>query len=146
MGAPNADDNWLYAGLREIAESGFPKHCKTCGRVYQNAAEYVEKTGRVGNGGSGLKQSIGDDGEPIVELFRNCVCGSTLMDAFGDRRNLTPAGLQRRERFTSLLQKAISHGLEPALAQRELLKLMRGEPSNLLKVKPRDPPLNPPAG
>ena len=134
------DDDWLYAGLREIAESGFPKHCKTCGRVYQNAAEYVEKTGRVGNGRSGLKQSIGDDGETIVELFRNCVCGSTLMDAFGDRRNLTAAGLRRRERFATLLQKAIAPGLEPALARRELLKLMRGEPSDILKVKPQNPP------
>ncbi|MCK9987662.1 MAG: hypothetical protein AzoDbin1_04134, partial [Azoarcus sp.] len=48
------------------------------------------------------------DGQVIVELFRNCVCGSTLMDCFRDRRDTSEAGLRRRARFGELKPRAIN--------------------------------------
>jgi hypothetical protein len=132
------DDDWLYAGLHELAASGFPKRCATCGAVYADADDYVSRTGRVSSGRSGLKQSIDDDGSIVVELFRNCVCGSTLMDAFADRRDGSEAGLRRRERFSELLTKLESRGLARETARSELIKVMHGQPSSILRVKQRD--------
>lgn len=65
----------FYAELQEIAANTFPKRCLACGR-------------------SGLKQSVDDGGHVIVELFRHCVCGSTLMDCFTDRRDASETGKQ----------------------------------------------------
>lgn len=131
------NDDDLYAGLQEIAAGAFPKRCTSCGRSYVNTEDYVRQTGRVANGRSGLKQSIDDDGHVIVELFRNCVCGSTLMDCFGDRRNNSDAGQKRRTRFGELLDSLVARGLARELARTELLKVLRGEPSAILRTRSR---------
>jgi hypothetical protein len=123
----------FYSGLRELAESAFPKRCRTCGRIYRDAAEFVAATQPTAPDKSGLKQSLDDDGRAIVELFRNCVCGSTLMDCFNDRRELSDGGARRRQRFTELLAYLSTQGIEHAIAQRELLKVMGGQPSELLR-------------
>lgn len=130
-----ATDAWrqFYSGLRELAESAFPKHCRNCGRTYRNAAEFIAATQPVAPDKSGLKQSLDDDGRAIVELFRNCVCGSTLMDCFNDRRDLSEAGGRRRQRFAELLDYLVGQGLERAAARAELLKVMRGQPSEVLR-------------
>src|SRR5574337_2046178 len=91
-------DGDLYAGLQELATT-FPKRCTACGRTYRDMHDYLVQTRRVAGGASGLKQSLDDDGNVVVELFRNCVCGSTLMDEFRNRRDMTGAGLRRRARF-----------------------------------------------
>lgn len=130
-------DPGLYAGLRELAASAFPKHCPACGRSYRDAADYVAQTRRVAGGRSGLKQSLDDDGQVIVELFRNCVCGSTLMDAFRDRRDASEAGQRRRARFAEVVDTLVAQGLERGRARAELLKVLRGEPSAILTATPR---------
>lgn len=135
--APGGLDAELYAGLQALAAQAFPKRCPSCGRTFASADDYVLQTGRVGTGGSGLKQAMDDDGRVIVELFRNCVCGSTLMDSFADRRDDSAAGRQRRMRFGELLAKLIGKGLAPARARREMLKVLNGEPSDILRVVPR---------
>lgn len=132
-------DAGLYSGLQELAASAFPKRCPACGRSYRNAADYVAQTLLVGNGSSGLKQSIDDDGQVIVELFRNCVCGSTLMDSFRNRRDCSEAGLRRRARFAEVLATLVAQGIERSQARMELLKVLRGEPSPILKARPRKP-------
>lgn len=129
-------DAGLYSGLQELAASAFPKRCPACGRCYRDAADYVAQTLHVANGSSGLKQSIDDDGQVIVELFRNCVCGSTLMDSFRNRRDCSEAGQRRRARFADVLGKLVAQGLERSLARTELLKVLRGEPSPILKARP----------
>lgn len=126
-------DPTLLAGLRELSESAFPKRCATCGRAFASVAEYVLETDRVRADITGLKQSTDEDGSHIVELFRNCPCGSTLMDVFADRRNTAEAGLQRRKRFGELLAYLVSSGLQAVVARDELLKVMRGEASPLLR-------------
>jgi hypothetical protein len=103
-----------------------------CGQEYASVKEYVEKTQDV-SGQSGLKKGYDDDDKPIVELFRNCVCGSTLMDCFSDRRDVSDAGLKRRKLFGKLIDIMISKGVEAGLARQELLKVMQGEHSAVLE-------------
>ncbi|NMG45022.1 oxidoreductase [Aromatoleum toluvorans] len=134
---PNAGvDAALYAGLAEIAAGTFPKRCAACGRSYRDVDDYVAQTQRVGRGGSGLKQAVDDDGQVIVELFRNCVCGSTLMEFFHDRRDVGEAGLRRRARFDELIGMLVARGLERERARTELLKLLRGERSAIPRARP----------
>ncbi|MFT6101756.1 MAG: hypothetical protein ACJATV_000561 [Granulosicoccus sp.] len=123
----------LYKGLQALANSAFPKKCNTCGRTFENAKEFVLETEKLRPSVSGLKQSLDDDGSMIVELFRNCTCGSTLMDAFNDRRDLSAKGEKRRKRFSELQTFLVEkHGLDSLVAREELLKVMRGETSKIL--------------
>lgn len=124
----------LFAGLRELADSAFPKRCGYCGREYRTAAEFLEATQPVRAGVSGLKQSRDDDGLAIVELFRNCVCGSTLLESYWNRRDLSAEGVTRRKRFQDMVSKLIAMGYTAEAARGELLKLMRGKPNELLSL------------
>jgi hypothetical protein len=128
----------LYDGLQALANSAFPKKCNTCGRTFENAEEFVLETEKLRPSVSGLKQSMDDDGSMIVELFRNCTCGSTLMDAFNDRRDLSSKGEKRRKRFAELQTFLIEeHDVDSIVARNELLKVMRGERSKILsKILP----------
>lgn len=137
---PALRDQVLLAGLRELSASAFPKRCATCGRTYDSVQDYVARTAAAGRSTSGdpqsatgLKQAVGDDGATIVELFRNCECGSTLIDFFADRRDASPQAVARRARFSELLDYLEQRGLERLHARDELLKVMRGIPSPLLR-------------
>lgn len=134
------EDAWLYAGLRELAADAFPKRCAMCGRNYASVEDYFRQTGRVAGGRSGLKQSYDDDGHVIVEVFRNCVCGSTLMDCFNNRRDTSEAGERRRARFAELLDSLTARGLAREIARAELLKILRGGTSEILRPAPRSKP------
>jgi hypothetical protein len=125
-------DPELIRGLEALAETTFPKHCKCCGRSFADVADYVMQTEAVPNGRRCLKQSLDDDGKPIVDLFRNCPCGSTLMDSFNDRRDTTPKGEARRRRVEELTAYLIDRGLAASSARLELLKVLRGQPSEIL--------------
>jgi hypothetical protein len=127
-------DPKLVAGLKALAESSFPKRCANCGAVYQDVDDYVRRTAPVSTTRSGLKQSCDDDGHTIVELFRNCTCGSTLMDFFDNRRDRSEAGARRRQRFDELRDYLVSTGLDAGVVRTELLKLMRGESSTILAL------------
>lgn len=126
-------DAELLAGLKALAASAFPKRCANCGRIYPDEASYLHETLPVSAASSGLKSSEDDDGSTIVELFRNCPCGSTLLDFFSDRRDDSAAGERRRARFGQLLTYLVESGLAPDEARRELRKVMRGEPSETLR-------------
>jgi hypothetical protein len=129
-----AESDQLLANLRALAESQFPKRCANCGRVYATADEFIAATAPPANGHSGLKQGTSDEGRIIVELFRNCVCGSTLMNDFSNRRDETAAGIRRRERFDTLANGLRERGVADAEIRAELLKLMHGQPSRLLSL------------
>ena len=133
MGSGKHNLDMLYQGLKALVESAFPKKCPTCGALYADAGEFVAKTAMVGQQRSGLKQSRDDDDATIVELYRNCSCGSTLMECFGDRRDESDGGIERRQRFQQVLDEIVAADVEPALARREILKTMRGEDSPFLK-------------
>lgn len=68
-----------------------------------------------------------------MELFRNCSCGSTLMECFNDRRDTSNMGLKRRELFGRLMALLAKKGLPADNARAELLKLIHGEHSQVLE-------------
>lgn len=123
-------DATLYAGLNALAETVFPKRCNTCGRVFVDGGDYIAQT-LSATAHSGLKQSWDDDGNPTVELFRNCVCGSTLMGVFGDRRH--ERADVRRQQFSALLDHLVGTGIDHAVARQEILKLLHGKTSEILR-------------
>ena len=92
----NAND---LSDLKTLSQALFPKHCQCCGRIYHTPQEFFEQTRPLQNHASGLKEDEGDDGQPIVDVFRNCVCGSTLMSEFQSRRDESPEGQRRRARY-----------------------------------------------
>jgi hypothetical protein len=122
----------LFKNLKALSESSFPKKCASCGEVYESADQFFQKTIDVA-GRSGLKSGEGDCGDQIVELFRNCNCGSTLMECFNDRRDMSKAGLKRRELFGRLLAMLENRGLPAGQARAELLKLIHGQQSDVLE-------------
>jgi len=99
-----------------VPSLSFPKKCATCGKRYETVDEFIVKTEALRNS-TGLKEDLDDDDEIIVELFRNCVCGSTLMDEFNNRRNLSPGGLKRREKFGELLSRLKKAGFPEETAR-----------------------------
>lgn len=127
------EDAALFAGLKALAESAFPKHCKNCGRVFESAAQFLRETRKIDQKRSGLKQSMDDNDVTIVEVYRNCPCGSTLMDFFSDRRDLSQIGLARREKFGKLIEQLVAHGWNRDTARAELLKILRGATSELIE-------------
>lgn len=124
----------LFKGLQVLSDLSFPKTCRACGRRYENMEEFISRT-RSLRKSTGLKEDIDDDGNIIVELFRNCICGSTLMDEFNDRRDLSKNGRQRREKFREILERMVMTGYSPETVRQELLNIICGRGSELFKVK-----------
>ena len=127
-------DTELFAGLRQLADSAFPKRCGNCGREYRTAAEFLAVTQPPRVDSSGLKQSRDDDGSLIVDLFRNCVCGSTLLESFWNRRDLSAEGTVQRKQFEDMVGKLVAKGCSEDIARGELLKLMRGRSNGVLDM------------
>ena len=119
-------DQALFAGLQELAAGAFPKRCANCGRLYANLRQFLEETVPVAPQRSGLKASLDDDDRPVVELFRNCACGSTLMDFCRSRRDETADGQRRRETFARMLDQLVRRGMAAEAARAELLKVVHG--------------------
>lgn len=120
-------DQLFFEGLRALAEAAFPKHCACCGRVFATADEFILQTQSMRQNVSGLKQSFDDNNVAIVEVYRNCLCGSTLMDFFSDRRDTSEASLQRRQLFEQLLLQLQEKGMGRGAARAYLLHLVRGQ-------------------
>lgn len=128
------DLDGLFKGLSALAATAFPKQCNTCGRRFETPDQFVRETQRVRPEITGLTSYEEDDGSHVIELFRNCPCGSTLMDAFNDRRDITEQGDKRRKQFGKVLDSLEQdHGIEKDEARQELLKAMKGELSELIE-------------
>lgn len=127
-------DPFLYKGLQALSDLSFPKKCSTCGKRYATLEDFIAQTQPLRKS-TGLKEDLDDDDKVIVELFRNCICGSTLMDEFNNRRNLSSAGLKRRKKFAEIIERLEKAGFTADIARLELLKIMKGQGSSLLNVK-----------
>lgn len=127
------DRDVLFQGLKSLSESSFPKTCGACGRVYHTSDDFLTKSSPVSYEHSGLKESRDDNDKPILEIFRNCECGSTLMDFFSDRRDMSEAGEKRRKAFSKIQAMLVARGFKPEEARSELIKFMRGDKSPLLE-------------
>jgi hypothetical protein len=132
MAGGEGGDAALFEGLQALVDSAFPKRCNTCGRIYQAPGDFALQTLAVG-GRVGFKEAIEEDGSRVLELFRNCHCGSTLMDVFRERRDSSDKGVHRREQFGRLVVELQARGLSLQAARQELLKLMDGEHSEILE-------------
>lgn len=60
----------------------------------------------------------------FLEVFRDCRCGSTLMEMFHCRRDLTEPGIRKREIFDTLLQGLKKSGYETADARMLVLEFI----------------------
>ncbi len=122
----------LYAGLAFLVKGSFPKRCSNCGTVFETEKEFLSKTASL-QSGSGLRGALDDDDHSIVEIYRNCVCGSTMMEPCRDRRDTSEEGLSRRQKFGELLKILTDKGVAFETGRNELLRIMRGEESALIK-------------
>jgi hypothetical protein len=129
----------IYAGLKAFSSDSFPKRCSRCGRKFHDADQFLRETRGLGHS-TGLRESQDDDDRTMVELFRNCPCGSTLMECFGDRRDMSEAGIRRREKFRELMQLLVDDGMDREEARVELLKVLRGGRSEILRARGIDLP------
>jgi hypothetical protein len=123
-------DQMIFSGLKALVEAAFPKHCRNCGRSFASAEEFLLQTQTVRSDISGLKQSVDDENMIIVEAYRNCLCGSTLMDLFSNRRDASSAGQHRRDLFNKLLPHLQEKGMTQLAARAYLLRLLRGQASD----------------
>ena len=128
----NEERQRLYDNLKTLSDTTFPKKCSCCGRVFNSPDDFITSTEAMISG-SGLKSSLDDNDISIIELFRNCLCGSTLMNEFCDRRDTSPQGEKRREAFGNTLNILETKGIPSKQARVELNKLLRGEQSEVLE-------------
>ncbi|MDM8349385.1 hypothetical protein P8H27_10785 [Pseudomonas sp. sp1636] len=133
MPSISSHDAW-FAGLKALGHDSFPKRCRNCGRVFASEADYFQQTQAIRPEITGLKAAYDDDDRPLVEVFRNCVCGSTLLVNCVSRRDDSAAGNNRRQLFDTLLDYLTQHGVERAQARGELLRVASGERSEVLEA------------
>lgn len=129
----NANERDLFEGLQILSDSAFPKTCGNCGKVYRFPSDFFASSRPINNR-TGLKSSLGENDQPIIEVFRNCECGSTLMDFFEDRRDNSAKGLKRREVFGRMMELLQQRGLAAAESRLELIGLMNGRPSEKIEA------------
>lgn len=118
-------DIQLFEGLHSLLEDSFPKKCATCGKVYHSSAQFFKETTPPAMSSKSLKSSFDDEIGTVVEAYRNCSCGSTLMDVFSDRRDASEKGVKRREKFDRVLTMFVEKGMERQEVKSELLKFIR---------------------
>lgn len=128
------DSDAYFSDLTVIVESSFPRKCSCCGKTYATAKSFLVETKNMPSGRSSLKEAIEEDGTTIVEVFRNCVCGSTLMDEFNSRRDESIEGQKRRETFDRLLMMLQQQQIAEEVARAEVLKVLHGEHSEHLNL------------
>lgn len=121
-----------FQGLSALFESSFPKKCPSCGKIYENSETFLTETQSMPSGRSSLKEAMEDNGTTIVEVFRNCACGSTLMDEFSSRRDDSGQGAKRRQQFDKLLDILQRNGFDAQVARIEILKVMHGQHSDII--------------
>ncbi len=103
MNDSRGEDDQSFAQLHCLAHITFPKQCNNCGLDYHTADFFLLATHCIGPDVTGLKQGCSADGSPIIELFRNCTCGSNLMAEFKCRRDHSASGIKRRGFFGEVL-------------------------------------------
>jgi len=119
-------------GLTALIDANFPKTCAVCGTTYQTATQFLTMTQNMPSGRSSLKEALEENGSTVVEVFRNCACGSTLMDEFNSRRDDSNVGQKHRVKFDQLLIILQNQNIPIEIARTEILKLFNGKKSETL--------------
>ncbi len=118
-------------GLRSVVDGDFPKTCRNCGRSYQTLEEFIRDTVST-SAGTGLKQGFSDDEQAIVELFRHCQCGSTLMSPVHSRRGNSDLASECREQFDRLVAQMATSGRTHESAREDLRQVITGSYGDIL--------------
>ena len=122
----------IYEGLQALQADSFPKQCRTCGALYKTEKDFIHRTRRLFRSTGLLSHREGETS--LVHLYRNCRCGSTLLEPFQDRRDQSEAGLARRKKFQRVLDQLVSSGWDETIAREEMQKILRGQKSSLLEI------------
>lgn len=125
------DIHELYYMLKTLSESSFPKKCASCGSVFNTPEEFFARTIQIGKS-TGVKQALDDNGQTILEFFRNCPCGSTLMEEFQNRRNQSETGKIKRDEFDKILEILMNNGIPKDRGRLEILRYIRGESGTVI--------------
>lgn len=123
----------LYQGLQALVDAAFPKTCSKCGTSYPNLQAFLQGTYSTISS-SGLKETEAGRNQPVVELYRNCHCGATMMEFFHDRRDDSESGVLVRAKFAQLLDMLQHTGLSLTTLRAELMLLLRGEQSEIFSL------------
>ncbi len=143
----NMESSWaqeFYRNLTTLVDADFPKRCPNCGKFYADSHAFLTETTPVKDMSfhdrSGLFSLAGMRPVAAISVFRNCICGSTMMADFHDRRDLSEKGMQRRAHFDAVIQTLCNHGIQDEEARTELRKVLRGEDSTKLVQWLREDP------
>lgn len=112
--------------LKARRSDAFPKRCAACGRVYASEQAYLQETAAMADQSGGIRQ-VAEADEVFLEVFRNCVCGSTLLADFDCRRDLSPRGDRRRQLFDACLRAMTAGGIVTEEARTMLRRLIRND-------------------
>lgn len=121
----------IYEELKAFVDESFPQECSMCGKVYNSLGDLLDDTEGVGKPGT-FVNSLGYQNVPYVDMCRNCSCGSSLMVIFESRRDMSDTGRKRRDDFQLMMDLIMQQGIDQETAQRELLGVLAGHPSQLL--------------
>lgn len=122
----------LYKGLLPLIKSPLKKQCPKCGQVYKNLEEFISQT-QDETYSSGLIEAVKGGSRVIIGLYRQCSCGENLLALCKDRRDTSNEGRRKRIAFGQLLDSFNAAGVKLDVARQELLKVLDGEESDLLK-------------
>lgn len=108
--------------LTPLLDELFPKKCNGCGKVYADEIQFLTETTAVQHAPSSIRAVAQEDGSSdlYLEVFRNCSCGSTLMEFFHSRRDMSEDGISHRLLFDSML-KDLQEAGQSLLEAREIL-------------------------
>ena len=114
-----------FQHLQSLESQYYPKVCNNCHRVYETPESFLLETCALHR--NGIKSCEEEDGSVVIEVFRNCCCGSTLLGNFSNRRDMTDDGVERRKIFAELLGFLELQGVEKEKARQELRNLFSGK-------------------
>jgi hypothetical protein len=113
--------------LTPLKDELFPKKCNGCGKVYADDIQFLTETTPVQHVSSSIRAVAKEDGSSdlYLEVFRNCNCGSTLMELFHSRRDMSEEGIARRLLFDRMLKEMQQAGESCLEAREKLLQRFR---------------------
>jgi len=125
-------DKYFYRKLHSAAGFAFPQDCPKCRKNFKNVEEFISKTKSV-EGVDRIFESHDPQQRKIIEIVRQCSCGKVILEEFYTRRDDSLEGIERRAEFSHYLDELCDAGMVCSVARTELLSVMRGKPSPLMK-------------
>jgi hypothetical protein len=110
-----------------LDEKAFPKTCSNCKKVYATDIEFFQQTTPLPHWPTDIKvikDNESSKSSDYLEVFRNCSCGSTLMEVFHCRRDISERGIRRREEFQRLLDALVKSGYKREAARAKIFEFI----------------------